>query len=234
MEKYDIYIKKFKIALAILVASIVAFIFLIVKTIPSIQKVSEIEKSYTQQASTLADAERRLNDLKNSIKKEEQEDNNLIRSIFKPVNEGLTTENAIADEFGEILQIMRENKIKARTIKYEYDPQDDNFVKNVPEKYFVCRVSMDIIASYVQIENFIRDLFKHEHFLEISKLEITPYQKNKRILLANMQIKLYALRDPSSPPPPKPADQAKPADQQPAEQPAEQQQAEGPGNIEQQ
>lgn len=217
MEKYNLYAKKFKIALTILALAIAVFIFLIVKVVPEVQKIMDIQKSQKEQASALADAERRLENLKATVEKEEKEDSEIMKQFFKPITGGLDTEAAISDEFGEVLQIMRENKIKARSIKYDYDPQDDNFVKNVADKYHVCRVSMEMIATYAEFENFIRDLFKHEHFLEISKIEITPYQKNKRILLISSQIKLYAQRDPSSPRP-----------VQPAPQPAEQQ---GPGNI---
>ena len=55
-----------------------------------------------------------------------------------------------------------------------------------------------MIASYSNFANFLRELYKHEHFLEISKIEIAPYEKNKRILLISLQIKLYAQRDPST------------------------------------
>ena len=55
-----------------------------------------------------------------------------------------------------------------------------------------------MIATYSNFANFLRELYKHEHFLEISKIEIAPYEKNKRILLVNLQIKLYAQKDPSS------------------------------------
>lgn len=115
--------------------------------------------------------------------------------FFKPINEGLDTEAAIADEFAEILQLIRDNKIKTRSVKYDYDPQDDNFVKNAANRYHVCRVSAEMIASYANFANFLRELYKHEHFLEISKIEIAPYEKNKRILLVSLQIKLYAQKD---------------------------------------
>ena len=107
----------------------------------------------------------------------------------------MDTEAAIADEFAEILQLIRDNKIKTRSVKYDYDPQDDNFVKNAANRYHVCRVSAEMIASYANFANFLRELYKHEHFLEISKIEIAPYEKNKRILLVSLQIKLYAQKD---------------------------------------
>lgn len=198
MDKYTIYLKKFQIALGIFALSLIVFIFLVSKVIPEVQKISQIQNDYKAQSSALADSERKLQDLKDAAKRKEAENENIQKIFFKPISEGLDTEAAISDEFGEILQIVRENKIKMRSVKYDYDPQDDNFVKNAGNRYQVCRVTAEMIASYSNFANFLRELYKHEHFLEISKIEIAPYEKNKRILLISLQIKLYAQRDPST------------------------------------
>ena len=198
MDKYTIYIKKFQIALGIFAFSLIVFIFLVSKVIPEVQKISQIQNDYKTQSSALADSERKLQDLKDAARRKETENENIQKIFFKPISEGLDTEAAISDEFGEILQIVRENKIKMRSVKYDYDPQDDNFVKNAGNRYQVCRVTAEMIASYSNFANFLRELYKHEHFLEISKIEIAPYEKNKRILLISLQIKLYAQRDPST------------------------------------
>lgn len=198
MDKYTIYMKKFQIALGIFVLSLIVFIFLVMKVVPEAQRISQIQTDYKAQSSALADSERKLQDLKDAAKRKEAENENIQKIFFKPISEGLDTEAAIADEFGEILQIVRENKIKMRSVKYDYDPQDDNFVKNAGNRYQVCRVTAEMIASYSNFANFLRELYKHEHFLEISKIEIAPYEKNKRILLISLQIKLYAQRDPST------------------------------------
>ena len=195
MEKYSVYLKKFQIAVAILAAALVLCIFLIVKTVPEAQKIMQLQTDYKTQSASLADSERKLQDLKDAEAREDAESQNLSKMFFKPINDGLDTEAAIADEFAEILQLIRENKIKTRSIKYDYDPQDDNFVKNAANRYHVCRVSAEMIASYANFANFLRELYKHEHFLEISKIEIAPYEKNKRILLVSLQIKLYAAKD---------------------------------------
>ena len=197
-NNYNIYLKKFKIALAILGLSVVISIALIAKTVPEIQKIVQIQQDTKTKSSELTDAERKLAELKSAAEKREVQDSNVLQMFFKPVSEGLDTEAAISDEFGEILQLMRDNKVKARSVKYDYDPQDDNFVKNAANKYHVCRVSAEMVANYADFANFVRELYKHEHFLDISKIEIVPYQKNKKILLVSFQIKLYAQRDPSS------------------------------------
>ena len=198
MDKYTIYLKKFQIAVGIFVLSLIVFIFLVMKVVPEAQRISQIQTDYKAQSSALADSERKLQDLKDAAKRKEAENENIQKIFFKQISEGLDTEAAISDEFGEILQIVRENKIKMRSVKYDYDPQDDNFVKNAGNRYQVCRVTAEMIASYSNFANFLRELYKHEHFLEISKIEIAPYEKNKRILLISLQIKLYAQRDPST------------------------------------
>lgn len=198
MEKYTVYLKKFQIAVSILAVALILFIFLITKIVPEVQKIMQIQTDYKAQSSSLTDSERKLKDLQDAEKRKEQENENTAKIFFKPISEGLDTEAAISDEFGEILQLIRENKIKTRSVKYDYDPQDDNFVKNAANRYHVCRVTAEMIATYSNFANFLRELYKHEHFLEISKIEIAPYEKNKRILLVNLQIKLYAQKDPSS------------------------------------
>ena len=195
MEKYNVYLKKFQIAIAILAVTLLACIGMLVKTIPEVSKILEIQENYKTQTSSLADAERKLEELKKDAERKEAEDENVLKMFFKPISDGLDTEAAISDEFGEILQIMRDNKIKARSVKYDYDPQDDNFVKNAGNKYHVCRVTAEMIANYANFAGFLRELYKHEHFLDITNIEILPYQKNKRILLINLQFKLYAQKD---------------------------------------
>lgn len=224
MEKYSIYLKKFQVAVAILAITLFVFIGMIAKTVPSVNNILEIQNNYKSQSDALADAERKLSELKADAERREAADENVLNMFFKPVNSGLDTEAAISDEFGEILQVMRDNKIKARSVKYDYDPQDDNFVKNVGNKYHVCRVTAEMIASYANFAGFLRELYKHEHFLDISSIEIAPYQKNKRILLINLQFKLYAQKDAETAaaeaaanPAPQPTDGATPPAPQPAD-----------------
>lgn len=219
MEDLSIYIKKFKVAVGILVAGIILVIFLITKIVPAIQQLSQLKTDVQNQTVALQDAERKLENLKNEIKKEEAEESAAPKAIFRPITQGLDTEAAISDEFGEILQLIKENKIKARAVTYDYDPKDDKFVANAASKYHVCKVTAELIGTYSEFENFLRDLYKHEHFLDVSKIEITPYQKNKRILLINLVIKLYAQRDGSSEPAEAPKTEEKPSSNSAADKP---------------
>ena len=104
----------------------------------------------------------------------------------------MNTEAIIAGEFTEILELVRANRIKVRTIKYEYNPSDDAFVKGAGNKYKAARLNMEMIANYTSYNNFLKELYKHDHFLDIQSVEIVPYRKNKQILLINFKLKLYS------------------------------------------
>ncbi len=193
-NNYNYYIKKFKTALIIIGLSLLVFVVLFSKIIPQLKRIITIQSEFRTKTASLEDNQRKIETLKEDAAKRAAESKSTIKAIFKPVSSAIDTESAISDEFGEILQVMRDNKIKARSVIYDYDPQDDNFVKNAATQYHVCRISAEMIGTYAEFENFLRNLYKHEHFLDISKIEIVPYQKNKRILLISFQIKLYALK----------------------------------------
>ena len=64
MEKYSVYLKKFQIAIMIIGAALALVIFVIVKTVPEVQKIMQLQTDYKTQSASLADSERKLQDLK--------------------------------------------------------------------------------------------------------------------------------------------------------------------------
>ena len=51
---------------------------------------------------------------------------------------------------------------------------------------------MKIVTNYSDFENFIQDLYKYNYLTNINSIEIFPYVKNKRVLLINFTLTLYA------------------------------------------
>jgi len=195
LEKYSIYFKKFKIACAILGATILIFVILISKIVPQIQNIVRVQGETRTQTGILTDNERRLADLQASVNRREESSFYGLKVFYKPIESGLDAETVLSDEFGEILTLIRNNQIKTRSIKYDYDLADDSFIKNSGDKFTSCKLALEMVANYSNFENFLRDLYKHEHFLNISQIEIVPYQKDKKILLVNAQISIYAQKE---------------------------------------
>lgn len=188
-------LKQFLIPLLIVIATFALAIFIGIKLFNNITEMVDLRGQITTKEQELTEKKNKLEELK---KQEAEEARKLAETaskskpFYKPAASGMNTEAIIAGEFTEILELVRANRIKVRTIKYEYNPSDDAFVKGAGNKYKVARLNMEMIANYTSYNNFLRELYKHDHFLDIQSVEIVPYRKNKQILLINFKLKLYS------------------------------------------
>lgn len=188
-------LKQFIIPIALIVLVIAGIVYVCPKISTNYQGYQAAVQSIATKNATIQEKQTKLNNYRKKeeeLKAKEQESKKSGKPFYKPILSGMDTEAVIAGEFAEILQLIRANKIKVRAIKYDYDPSDDNFVKGAGDKYNVARLNMEMIANYSNYDNFLKELYKHEHFLDIQQIEIVPYKKNKKILLINCKIKLYA------------------------------------------
>lgn len=192
MTSFKNFLKNYQNILLMLIGLFIVFVFIFAQSIPVMTSIHKTKNDYKNAKNILADKERQLNDLKEKIAEFEQEEKQISKPFYKTIDTGMDTESVIANEFGEILQIIQANSIKTRSIEYQYDPSDDNFVKNAPSQFHVARLKLEMIGPYKNFESFLKELFKHEHFLDIESIEVSSYAKNKRILIVHLTLKLYA------------------------------------------
>ncbi len=188
-------LKQFIVPILIVVVALIAAVYLSMQVVQNVQDIMGYRNDIEAKEQLLKE---KKNQLEKFMKEEADEakkaaeDAAKSKPFYKPAATGMNTEAIIQGEFTEILELIRVNKIKVRTIKYEYDPQDDAFVKGAGGKYKAARLHMEMIATYTNYNNFLKELYKHEHFLDIQSVEVVPYRKNKQILLINFKIKLYS------------------------------------------
>ena len=188
-------LKQFLIPIFLIILVIFGIVWFTPKILEQWQGYQAIQSEIQTKEATIKEKQNALEQYRAKAEQEKaQEQSNQAsgKPFYKPVMSGMDTEAVIAGEFAEILQLIRANKIKVRSIKYDYDPQDDAFVQNAGSNYNVPRLNMEMIANYVNYDNFLKEMYKHEHFLDIQSAEIVPYKKNKRVLLINFKVKLYA------------------------------------------
>ena len=188
-------LKKFQIVILIGVVGLALAGYLISKIVPLTLSNEKIKKDIRTNEKTLNAQKSDLDKMKKNLEETKRHNNEFVKAFYKPIEQGVDTETAIAEEFGEILILMRSNSIKTRSINYTYDPQDDNFVKNMGDKYSVAKLDIEMIGTYKNFERFLKELFRHEHFLDIVSMEIVPYQRDKKILIIKFQLKLYAQKN---------------------------------------
>ena len=188
-------LKQFMIPILIVVATIALTIMIGMKLATNVQNMMSYKTDIDTKEQQLNEKKKKLEEYKaQEIKEAKENAANAANSkpFYKPAATGMNTEAVIQGEFAEILELIRVNKIKVRTIKYDYDPQDDAFVKGAGGKYKAARLNMEMVANYTSYNNFLKELYKHDHFLDIQSVEIVPYRKNKQILLINFKLKLYS------------------------------------------
>lgn len=117
---------------------------------------------------------------------------NLIKQIYKPANGSSDAESACAEMFDMVIEYARYNGIKTRSIEYVYNPPEDPFVKGASAKYNVCQLNLQMVGEYGDFENFLKELYKYPYLIGFSKIEIKPYDKNKKILVINLELRLYS------------------------------------------
>lgn len=188
-------LKAFIVPILILLGIVAGIALLTPKVVTNVQDYFSIKEEVETKTVQLQEKKAKLEQY---IKKEEEEKAKEAESqksgkpFYKPIESGMDTEAVIAGEFAEIIQLVRANQIKVRSIKYDYDPSDDAFIQGAADKYNVARLNMEMIANYSSYDNFLKEMYKHKHFLDIQSVEIVPYRKNKKVLLINFKVKLYA------------------------------------------
>lgn len=170
---------------------IIGFTYAVIRIRPEIIKIIGIEKDMRSKSAQIVDLERQLDTLKKT-EMEKMTISDQVKNIYKPDSPGLDAESSFTVMFDDIIDMARYNGVKIYSIEYVYNPADDDFVKGAPAKYNVCALNMEIIADYLDLESFLKELYKYPYLLNINKIELKPYPKNKKILMSNFQVKLYS------------------------------------------
>lgn len=184
--------QRYREAILYAIFIVIGFVYAVMKVQPEVVKIIDIENNIKSQTIQAEDLERKLE----TLKKAEQEKISIsgqIKNIYKPESATVgDVESSFSVMLDDIIDMTKYNGVKVYSIEYVYNPAEDDFVKGAADKYNVCQLNMSIIADYPDIESFLKDLFKYPYLVNLDKIELVPYPKDKKILMAALQIKLYA------------------------------------------
>ena len=183
--------RKYLEAVLYIIFVIVILINTIRATSPKIVAVLKVEKNLFDARGKVTELERRIE----SYKVTEQKKKTLTgqsKKVYAPDVANLGTESSFTGFFDTILQMLNYNGIKVYSIEYSYNPSEDEVIQKAQGKYNVCLLTMELVAGYSNLENFLKEIYKYPYLLNINELKISPYSKNKKILLTKLQLKLYS------------------------------------------
>lgn len=188
MDKYKRYYGVFAFIIATVILFVVAF-----KIVSP--KVSELNDLQTQAENKQQEADglqRKLEIVQQKIKKIKNSIISSQKKIYSPIESDLGNETLFFTLYNDVIEMIHANSVKIKSIDYTYNPETDSFVKFGKDVYFVCDVNMELVSNYVNLGKLIQDIYQYPYYIKINEMEVKPYEKDKKILITTLSLRLYA------------------------------------------
>ncbi len=174
------------------------FLFFSYKFIgPVVSNLKSLTTSIEQKENEYSGYKKKLEIVKNKIKKIKDSVAGSQKRIYSPVESDLGNDSLFFTLYNDVIEMIHVNSVRIKSMDYTYNPQNDEFVKFGKDVYFVCDINMELVTNYVNLGKLIQDIYQYPYYIKINNLSVKPYQKDKKVLIANMSLRLYAHTSPS-------------------------------------
>ena len=133
----------------------------------------------------------------NALKQKQQQEEMRARQDAKPIyaNEAESSGDTMSSfgiMFEDIISAAKQNNMKLRSIEYNTAPTGDIIYDNIKDFYNVCVVKLELIGTYSHFKSYFDIIYNYPYLINIAKVDIKPYERNKKILLGTVNIALYS------------------------------------------
>ena len=188
MEKYRRYY-----GVMAFVGAALLLIFVSYKmVVPKITELTTLTTTINSKQKEVSDLEQKLNIVKTKIKKIKDSIIGSQKKIYYPVESDLGNDTLFFTLYNDVIEMVHANSVKIKSIDYASNPESDEFVRFGKDIYFVCDVNMEIVSNYINLGKLIQDIYQYPYYIRINSLSVKPYEKDKKILLSNLSLRLYA------------------------------------------
>ena len=192
MDKYSRYY-----GVLIFAATVLLTIFVEAKMLsPKFEKISSLSTNIQKRQKLLETKNKEVEIVKNKIKKIQDSIAGSQKKVFSPQESDLGQDSLFFTLYNAIIEIVHSNSVRIKSINYEYNPESDQFVKFGKDVYFVCDINMELVGNYVTLGKLIQDIYQYPYYIKINNIEMKAYPKDKKILIANLSLRLYAHTSP--------------------------------------
>lgn len=149
---------------------------------------SEIEQKdheYNQKLEQKRNIERKLSRIKTSR-------DTVQKKIYAPLDFDLGNDTLFFTLYNDVVEMLHANSIKIKSIEYLYNPEADPFVQFSKDAYFVTELNMKLVSNYSNLGKLIQDIVQYPYYIRIKSIDVVPYTKDKKILISNVVLRLYA------------------------------------------
>lgn len=192
MEKYQKYYGVIGFCIAVIALFFIAY-QLITPKVNNLNElksnIERLEKERSSKQSKLEIVQKKIKRIKDSIITSQ-------KKIYSPIESELGNDTLFFTLYNDVIEMLHANSVKIKAISYTYNPETDAFVKFGKDVYFVCDVNMELVSNYVNLGKLIQDIYQYPYYIKINELDVKPYPKDKKVLLTNLSLRLYAHTSP--------------------------------------
>lgn len=160
--------------------------------LPKIDESKSLETQIAAKKQEVEGLQSKLDIVKKKIKQIKDSIVSSQKKIYSPIETDLGNETLFFTLYNDVIEMLHANSVKIKAIDYKYNPDTDAFVKFGKDVYFVCDVNMELVSNYVNLGKLIQDLYQYPYYIRINELEVKPYEKDKKILISTLSLRLYA------------------------------------------
>lgn len=190
MENFNI--KRYSGVIVFVVLTALLLYFAITNVVPKFQEIETLKSDITQKESELAQLDTKCKNVRAKIKRLKDAVINSQKKIYSPLESDLGNETIFFTLYNDVIEMIHANSVKIKSINYTYNPSNDKFVQSGKDIYFVCDVNMELVSNYINLGKLIQDLYQYPYYIRINDIDIKPYAKDKKILISNVSLRLYA------------------------------------------
>ena len=119
----------------------------------------------------------------------------ITKKLYFPNESDLGNDTLFFTLYNDFIEMIHSNSIKIKSIKYQYNPENDPFVQS-GGNYFVFDVNVELVSNYTNLGKLIEEIYQYPYYMKINRLDVKPYNKDKKILISNLSITLYSHTEP--------------------------------------
>ena len=189
MEKYKRYY-----GIAAFIAIVLVSLFISYKIVsPKIAAFGSLDSTLHKQTETLNSVKNDVKIVQNKIKRIKASISGSQKKIYSPVESDLRDDDSLFFTlYNDTIEMIHGNSVKIKSIEYKYNPEGDSFVENGKDKYFVCEIDLELVSNYTNLGKLIQDLYQYPYYIKIINISVKPLPRDKKILVTNMSLVLYA------------------------------------------
>ncbi len=148
------------------------------------QEEQNVQQTLDSKRSQKARIEKKIRDLIDARKKAN-------KKVYAPDESQQGNDTLFFTLYSDLIEMVNSNSIKIDSIEYKYITSGDKFVEQ-GDMFFVCDVNLKLVSNYINLGQLIQDIYQYNYYMKINSIDIYPYQKDKKVLLTSMSVRLYA------------------------------------------